>query len=190
MPPAPQSYLKKIVSLGEFILKNRGIAVAIAALLLVLFLGVFRQALVVLLLVAAASFSMFYGRFVPQVSLGVELVTLATVVTGLLHGGIMAALVGFVSLLAAETVGGRMTGTTIISLLGITATGLMVPLFSPWGITGAGIAAALFYDALIVPLYIATGSRIWNSLLYLVTHILFTIWIFFTVAPLVYRAAG
>ena len=177
-----------VVAAGELILKNRAIAVAAAAILLIIFAGFLRPAIVVILLVAAASLSMFYNRFVPQVSLGFELVTLATVITGFAYGGLLAALVGFAALFLAEIVGGRMTGTTIISFFGIIIAGLLVPVMKPWGITAAGIAATIIYDAIIFPLYIMTGSRLWKSLLFVGTHLIFNTWVFFSIAPLVQRA--
>ena len=180
---------RTITSVGTFILAHRGLGVAAAALLFIFAIGLLRPALTIVLLVGIASLSLVYNRFIQNISLGIELITLATVITGYAYGGLLAAVVGLVSLFIAEIISGTLGGKSGISFAGISIVALLLPLMkhAGWGITAAGIVATLIYDAIIIPLYLGTGSRLWKSLLFVTTHLLFNIWVFFTIAPIAYR---
>jgi hypothetical protein len=135
------------------------------------------------ILIGAAS--LLYNRFI-KISLGFEFVMLGTVLAGFLYGMPAALVTGILGMLLAFILTGHFTQGTIVSFIGITAVSLMIPLFKQMEISTAGIILTLIYDAIIVPGYLLTGSRIERTLLFVATHIAFNIWAFMTLAPRIY----
>ncbi len=174
-----------------FFWKSRAaIFLAIVSLALVLlFHNVVEMLVVMALFIGLGIMSLMYNRWI-KVSLGFELIMLGTVVTGLVYGRVPAVVVGAVALFVSEVITDRFTYSTFISFIGIFAVAMAIPFFQGTGITWAGIWMTLLYDAIIGPGYIIVGSSPWRTLLFVVTHILFNIWVFMFVAPLVLRIVG
>lgn len=138
---------------------------------------------------ALAAVSMLYNRWI-KVSLGVEFVMLGLVVTTLAFGRLPGLIVGIVGLFLAEVLSERFTYSTFVSFIGIAVVGLVAPnIFGMTGesITATGIIMTLVYDAVIAPGYILLGSNAGRTVLFVVTHIIFNIWVFSFIAPIVFR---
>ncbi|MBN2454165.1 hypothetical protein JXB11_01325 [Candidatus Woesearchaeota archaeon] len=136
-------------------------------------------------LAAIGAVSLLYNRAI-RVSLGIELVMMGTVITGLLYGTIPAAVVGVVSLFFAFLFTAHFTHATFVSFIAIIAVSFLVPVFSGMGITWAGIILTVIYDAIIAAGYLFLGSRVERTILFIATHIAFNVWVFTSVAPRIY----
>jgi hypothetical protein len=151
---------------------------------LVLMISMFRNLMIMLVLIALASVSMIYNRWV-NLSLGIELITLATVVAGIYYGTGTGILVGILTLLAAELVGGRMDPRTVVSFIGITVVGALSASFEPGQIKMAGIMMVVVYDLIIIPGYLFVGSNTVKTVVYGITHIVWNVFIFLNIAPVI-----
>ncbi len=170
--------------------KRVSVALVIVSIILLFFFRNFVEMLVVMaFFIALGIASMMYNRWI-KISLGIEFIMMGTVITGLVYGKVPAVIVGLVSLFFAEVITNRFTYSTFVSFLGIFAVSMATPMLQGISITWAGIWMTLLYDAVIGPGYILMGSSIWRTLLFVVTHILFNIWVFVFIAPLVFRLAG
>ncbi|MFH1398561.1 MAG: hypothetical protein ABIG95_00435 [Candidatus Woesearchaeota archaeon] len=164
--------------------KRRGYVVLVLFLFLLfsLFGRTHKMLFFVPVLMIFASFSMFYNWFF-RLSLGVELITLATVLCAVVYGPVTGAMVGFFSLLFAEIISTKLAYNTIISLAAVVVVGVVASAHLIENISVWGIAMTLLYDTMIIPLYVVTGSSPVKSFIYLVTHILWNGWVFTFVAP-------
>ncbi len=163
-------------------------AAVIAAILFVIFYSNLAKALFLMTAFTALGIiSLYYMKYI-KLSLGLELNMLGTVTIGLLYGTVPAIITGVVTLFVAELITERLTHSTVISFLGMAAVGIAIPLFpKEWSITAVGICATILYDVIIIPLYIMLGSSPARSVVFLVTHILFNIWVFSVIAPNLFR---
>jgi len=151
------------------------------------FLGSYDKALLIIpLLTILASFSMFYNLFI-RVSLGVELVMLATVLCAVVYGPVVGVIVGVISLLFAEVISTKLSYNTFISFIGITIVGFVASLYTGSNIAMWGIAMTIFYDIIIIPIYLLTGSNPTTSFIYVATHIPWNVWVFLFIAPRIYQ---
>lgn len=125
--------------------------------------------------------SLMYNRWI-KVSLGVELIMLGVVITGMLYGRIEALIVGFTALFFAEVLTNRFTHSTFVSFIGMFVIAMVVPSHADKNVAWVGIGMTLLYDAIILPGYLLLGSNLGRSLLFFATHLIFNVWIFFTVA--------
>lgn len=178
-----------VFSAGHLILnklKSNFILLIILALLIVFAGSLIKAIFIILAFYVLGSVSLFYNRWV-KMSLGFEFITFATVFTGMLYGPIAGAIVGFLSLTTAEIISARFTGSTIISLAAIAFIGAIAQNFVNWDIRYAGLLLAFIYDLIIIPLYILTGSHPIRSLLFMATHLLWNAWVFFVLAPPLWR---
>jgi hypothetical protein len=163
------------------------IAAAIVTLaLLFVFSDVIQAIFVMALFIVLGFASMMYNRWI-KVSLGVELIMLGTVITAAIYGSFPAIIVGFTALFAAEVFTNRFTYSTFISFVGLFIVAILVPTFETTSITWIGIWMTILYDAIILPGYLVLGSSPLRSILFLVTHLMFNIWLFIFVAPFVFR---
>lgn len=167
--------------------KRLGIALALGAMLLLMSLYDFVQMLVMMaVFIALGILSLMYNRWI-KVSLGVELILLGTVLATVLYGKTSGLIVGTVSLFLAEVMTDRFTYSTFISFIGIFTVVMVVPLLGEMSVTWKGIWMTVLYDAVIGPGYILVGSSPWRTLLFVVTHIMFNIWVFAFIAPTLFN---
>ncbi len=182
--------LESIGSFFRFLVEKRLIVLfALAALVLLFFFWSYIKVLAVMaIFVALAAASMFYNRWV-KVSIGVELVMLGLVLTSIVFGRPAGLFVGIFGLLLAELLSERFTYSTFVSFIGIAVVALIAPnVFHQTGsITSAGIILTLVYDAVIIPGYLLLGSNVGRSAFFVITHIIFNIWVFSFIAPTIYR---
>ncbi len=183
--------LESLASFLRFLIEKRLIVViALAAVVLLFFFWSYiKMFLVMGAFIALAAFSMLYNRWI-KVSLGVEFVMLGLVITSIAFGRLPGLVVGMVGLFLAEIISERFTYSTFVSFIGIAVVAVMAPNVFQWmshSITAAGIILTLIYDAIIIPGYLLLGSDIGRSGFFLVTHIIFNIWVFSFIAPLLFR---
>ncbi len=174
-------------SLEPLVKRKKALAFLVLLVVVALFLGRYNKALVFIpLLTVIASLSMIYNIFF-RLTLGFELILLATVLCSVAYGPVVGAVVGMVSLFCAEFISTKLTYNTFVGIIAIAIIGVISSFHLVENITTWGIAMVVLYDIIIVPGYIITGSSPVSSFIYLVTHIPFNIWIFYYVAPKVFE---
>ena len=151
--------------------------------------SIVRSMLLLIVLFVLASVSLIYNRWL-KVSLGFEFIMMATILTGVRFGPVAGALMGFFSLFTAELLAGRFTGSTVISLIAIVAVGFLTQFFKGAPIFVTGMALVIIYDAIIAPLYILTGSSPGRTGLFVLTHIIWNIWVFLVWVPIIISLFG
>ena len=177
------SFIRSLFERRLFIL----IALA-AAVLLFFFWGYVKAIVVMTFFIILGAVSMIYNRWV-KLSLGVEFVMLGLVVTSITLGRLPGLVVGVVSLFMAEVIAERFTYSTFVSFIGIAVVALVAPnvFHQTNSITSAGIILTVIYDAIIIPGYLLLGSNVGRSALFVVTHIIFNVWVFSFLAPAFFR---
>lgn len=180
-------------SLASFLklLIEKRLIVFFAIVVFVLLFFFWSQVKVILVMaffIALAAASMLYNRLI-KVSLGAEFIMLGLVITTLAFGRLPGLIVGIVGLFLAEVLSERFTYSTFVSFIGIAVVGLTAPnVFNQTNsITATGIIMTVIYDAVIIPGYLLLGSNLGRSALFVVTHIIFNVWVFSFIAPLLVR---
>lgn len=172
----------------DSLVKRKKVLIMLGVLFVIgFFLGSYDKALLIIpMLTILASFSMIYNLFI-RVSLGVELVIMATVLCALVYGPVVGIVVGVVSLFFAEVISTKLSYNTFISFIGIVIVGFVASLYSGSNIAMWGIAMTILYDIIIIPIYLLTGSNPTSSFIYVVTHIPWNVWVFLFIAPRIYQ---
>ncbi|MBI2176452.1 hypothetical protein HYU40_03865 [Candidatus Woesearchaeota archaeon] len=183
--------LESLTSFLRFLFEKKLIViVAIAVMALLFFFWAYVKVLAAMaFFIFLGAVSMIYNRWI-KVSIGVELVMLGLVITSIAFGRLPGLIVGMVGLFLAEIVSERFTYSTLVSFVGIIVAGLTAPnVFHMLGesITATGIALTVVYDAIIAPGYLMLGSNLGRTAFFVITHIIFNIWVFSFVAPLLFR---
>jgi len=187
------SKVPQFESFGAFarFLVEKRIAIIIliaAALLLIFFWHYIQVAVVMAAFIALGAVSMLYNRWI-KISLGFEFVMLGLVLTAIAFGTVPGLIVGLVGLFLAEILSERFTYSTFVSFAGIIVVALLA--HTVFGltnsITATGIILTLIYNLIIIPGYLLLGSSIGRSALFSVTHLIFNIWVFSFIAPLLFR---
>lgn len=183
--------LESFASFLKFLVEKRFIILLVlAALVLLFFFWAYIKTLVVMVFfIILGAFSMIYNRWI-KVSVGVEFVMLGLVVTSAVFGRLPGLIVGLVGLFLAEIIAERFTYSTFVSFIGIAVVGLTAPNVFHWmddSITSTGIIMTLLYDAIIIPGYLLLGSNLGRSALFTITHIIFNVWVFSFIAPLLVK---
>lgn len=185
-----QTEKKRFPSVARFSLfvKKYKLPISLGLLGLLLFFVIFRQVGFLLVLTALAIVSRLYERFL-RLEWGIELVTMAVVLTTIVVGPFMGALIGIVSLTISVILNHPMEDPKYLptSYLGLTIGAYVVSLFSSSSLLVAGMAGTIAYNLVIDPLAIIFGARTFKVILFAVTNIAFNYFAFTTIAPLLMR---
>jgi len=136
--------------------------------------------IILLLLMGIISDSI--NRFLPF-SLGIEFIMMGVILSSRVYSPIIGIMIGIIGLTVAELFIMRFKIGLLFSYVGIIMVGFLSHIFANSDITTTGIALTVFYDAFILPGYYFTGSNPVKLLIFGSTHILFNIWVFVKVAP-------
>ncbi len=182
--------LESLASFFKFLIEKKLIVVIaiVAAVLLFFFWAYVKLLAVMAFFIALGAVSMIYNRWV-KLSVGVEFVMLGLVITSIAFGRLPGLIVGLAGLFLAEIISERFTYSTFVSFIGIAVVALIAPniFHQTNNITSAGIILTVIYDAIIIPGYLLLGSNPGRSAFFMVTHIIFNIWVFSFIAPMVFR---
>jgi|GEM_PF-1172901 len=166
--------------------QHRRIAIAAGSILLVFsaffFYNYMRAGIVLLSLTAMGAISRAWQRFFP-LEFGIELVMLATVVSGVAYGAAAGLIVGFVSLvlstlLTQEDPGKMWPAFITIMVIGFLAGTLTIANIAMWG-----VIFTVLYDAIISVIYISSGHSAIKTFIFDATHIAFNYFVFYNIAP-------
>lgn len=161
----------------------RTLALIAAAASVFLFFNYLKAGIVLISLTALGAISRAWQRFFP-VEFGVELVMLATVISGFAYGAFAGLFVGVVSLilstiLTQEDPGKMWPAFATIGFIGFLAGTLTIANVALWG-----VIFTVAYDAIITAIYISMGFSIIKTLIFDATHIAFNYFVFYHVAPI------
>jgi hypothetical protein len=147
----------------------------------------YRRFLFTGILIGLASISMIYQRYFRYSHyFGVELCMMATALAGRAYGPHYGAFTGFFSIFFAFIISGNFKYSSFVSLLTLPLIGAIVPLFGELSLLYLGLLMTVLYDIIILPLYMMLGSRLFPSIVFFLTHLLFNYWIFTTIAPFIF----
>src|SRR3989338_407489 len=176
---------ENFAALVRFLFEKRLIILlALAAAVLLFFFWSYVKMLVVMaMFIAIGAMSMLYNRWI-KVSLGVEFVMLGLVLTSIAFGRLPGLVVGMVGLFLAEVLSERFTYSTFVSFIGVAVVALTAPnIFNQTNsLTSTGIILTVIYDAVIAPGYLLLGGNVGRTALFVVTHIIFNVWVFSFIA--------
>lgn len=183
--------LENLASFARSMVKRKlVVTLALAAIVSLFFFWAYVKLLAAMaFFIALGAVSMIYNRWI-KISVGVEFVLFGLVITSVAFGRLPGLVVGVVSLFLAEVISERFTYSTFVSFVGVAVVALIAPNVFQWAnhsIMAAGIILTIIYDALIIPGYLLLGSDIGRSSFFVVTHLIFNIWVFSFIAPLVLR---
>lgn len=182
--------LESLASFLKFLIEKKlFVVIAIVAAVLLFFFWAYVKLLVIMaFFIALGAVSMIYNRWI-KVSVGVELVMLGLVINSIAFGRLPGLIVGLVGLFLAEIISERFTYSTFVSFIGIAVIAVIAPniFHQTNSITSAGIILTVIYDAIIIPGYLLLGSNVGRSAFFVVTHIIFNIWVFSFIAPMMFR---
>ena len=172
---------------NKYLEKNLLRKIIISSILIIVILIIassFQKLFFTVFLILLGILSFLHNRFFRlSHTIGFELCTFATVLTGVAYGPGIGALTGAVSITGGMIVGGYFKHSSFISIITLPLMGVLAYYFRDLPITTLGVAITILYDAIIIPFYILLGSRISKSIVFIITHIFINFWIFSTVAP-------
>jgi len=165
--------LEKASSLVDRILEKRRYLLGILILVLLFFFIAinFRRVFLTTLLIAAGSLSMLYQRYFEfSKYIGFELCMMSTVLVALAYGPHFGAFAGFATIFFALILSSNFKHSSFISILTLPLIGAIVPFFKDMPLVYIGLLMTALYDAIILPLYVMLGSRIYSSIIFFMTR--------------------
>lgn len=176
----------KLAAAGDFVRGNvKKIAAAIVVLLafsLVFNVSV-KTVFAIPLLILAASFSTFYFNYF-SAPINFELVKLATIVAAASYGLVPGLAVGLASTFFGKVLIGRVDEKLPFSMLMISVIAVAAAMFSGAGITALGITLVLAYNVTMLSLSLLMGGDLAWNVPYEATNLLFNVFLFVKLAPL------
>jgi len=153
----------------------------ISLMLIILFL-LFKSFFIISALILIGALSIFYKRFL-SIGLGIELITLVTVLGGISYGSGTGAFIGFTSMTIGMIITNKMFKDVIGSLVNIslmTIVGFFSVLVPVESLVLGGLILTIAYDILFTTLMIIMMPRIGKLIVYVLTHAFFN-YIFFKI---------
>ncbi|MBT4022945.1 hypothetical protein HN789_05385 [archaeon] len=125
--------------------------------------------------------------WLPQ--LGFELYSTATILTGLLLGPWLGLLQGILSQFFAYFFSGKIKHYALIGIISWAIIGFICGLIRNLNIsvTKIGIFFIVLYEGITTPLFRLSGVRTFSAIFHLITHIIIGIFLFSTLAPILYN---
>lgn len=167
------------------LVKNR--ARVIAILLIFFTLGIaysryLKVGIVAIAFIAMAAFSKIYHRII-KTTMGIDLVFFTTVMVALVYRNILLSLVvGWIGLIAADTISSRFSYTSIISLICITIISFAAGLLGGLPLAISAIILMILFEIIAALLYSLMGSSIDKIALFLISHFLFNLFMIISFA--------
>lgn len=177
-------------SVAEQLFRNRR-AMLLAFLLVVFSLFMFTRHRIVFftaVLIMAGILSLIPSRYFRYYHhLGIELCTMAAVLTSKAYGPAAGAFTGGISIFLGFVLSGKFKPSYFISVLVMPLIGVLAHFIRDMPLFYTGLLMTVVYDLIILPFYVAMGSKAHSIAVFFATHILFNFWIFSTIAPLIYK---
>jgi len=106
------------------------------------------------------------------------------ITTSIAYNSFIGSFVGIASLFLATLWTGRFTPSVFAAFPLILLFSFLAPALAGFGITKAGIIITLFYDLLLIFIYLVFfGGRLHRSTIFFLTHFFWNIWVFVSIAP-------
>lgn len=170
-------HLKKIFS---FLRARRRLILIL--LITLLFLFMYLKYLVIIIFILLAGVSKFYHRFFKS-SLGLSLVLFTTIMTMLIYNNlILGFIVAWLGLLLADFIGNKLSYTSLVSIFILSFIVLISSFFVNLPLITAYIVLTIIFEILSIILYYLMGSSPQKIIIYLVSHLLFNLFLILTFA--------
>jgi hypothetical protein len=183
MEKKTSSSLEKIFPL----IKNRARMVVVFGILFVLtimFSSYIKAGLFILLFIALSGVSKFYHKFFKS-TIGVDLVFFTTMMIALAYNNILLTLIiAWPGLIIADSLGTKFSHTSVVSLIGLTIIALVAKLLMstllPFIISA--IILMVIYETITCVAYYFLGSSFDKIAVFLVSHLMFNLFLIFSFA--------
>lgn len=188
--PRPSLIVRASTGILKVLLKHRWklLFLGILFLLIVNYPQQSRKIITILLLTIIASFSTFY-KFRVKISLGVELVTMATVLTSLVYGPVIGAIVGIISSTLSVVLPQMVDASDVFYVVAHAVVAFVVYALRGWPLMALVIIAMLIEWAMSEPIRLLSGSIELRTMafLYMSSNLIWNILVFIYIAPPVYN---
>jgi hypothetical protein len=175
--------IKEILEKIFIFIKDKKRLVLIALILLVLgfaFSQYVKTLIFVAIFIALGGISKFYHRFFKS-TVGIDLILYTTLMAAIVYRNMFFSFaVGWVGLIIADSLGMKFSYTSIISLSGLTVVILMSRFFIGLPIIFSLILLTVIFEIVSILMYYFMGSSPQKILIFLISHLLFNLFMIFT----------
>ncbi|MBN1503108.1 hypothetical protein JW930_06185 [Candidatus Woesearchaeota archaeon] len=163
---------------------SKWILISLLALVIILLLKRRLSSIfLVIILIFLASVSIYWKRFT-RLSLGIELNSFVTIILSSTYTTIFGLVIGVITVFIGYLLNRRVCMYMFIPMIGVSLIAFLSPLFSPLGITTAGIVLNLIYNGIIHFIYVVLlKNNFLNSILSFSINFLLNIYLFYYIAP-------
>ena len=160
------------------------ICIFLATALFFLYFAFVKEAIILAAFIALGAISRLWQRFFPA-PIGANLIMLFAVISGAGYGSFAGMLVGIVSLIISSIMVQDDLATTAAPIFAMSVVGYLAGILSisASNISLWGLALTVLYDAVISVEHILLGRANINTVIFVVTHLVFNYFVFFTFAP-------
>ena len=160
------------------LIKNRARIIIILTLFLILTLFYYRFvkiSIYVIAFIIVGGLSKFYHRFLKS-TIGIDLVLFTTIMTALVYKSVILSLiVGWLGLVIADTIGSRFSYTSFVSLIGLASVSIVSQLIISLPIIAGAIILIIIFEIISAIFYVLMGSSPQKITVFLVSHLLFNV---------------
>src|SRR3989338_2589404 len=168
----PLHYLLRYLFKSEKHLK-----IGIIAVVLLAAFALFYKYLIVIFFIVLGAVSLIHTIWTKNY-FGFELCTLATVLCAIKFGPLVGALVGATSIVLGLILSINLDAGLFLAAIMFSVVGVIASFFSFQQIVFAGMLCAIVYDFVMISFYLLMGSSPVTSVVYFITHMLTTYYVF------------
>ena len=178
--------IRVLTNILKFLLKNRWKVLLLGIFLLIFinYTRLVKDILIILVLMVIGSFSTFY-KYRVKISLGVELVTMVTVLTSLVYGPIIGAIVGVISSTLSVVLPQMVDASDVLYIVSKIVVAIVVYILRGSPLMFLCVIALVIEWIMSEPLRLMSGSIELRmmSFLYMSTGLIWNIFVFIYLAP-------
>ncbi len=161
------------------------IALVILFIINILMGPTFKFIILFIIFTLVGAFSTFYKNYL-EGPINFELVKLSAIMMTVAYNPIAGISVGLIASVMGKILTGKVDQTIIMSFVGIIVICVIAGFFPTANIVTLGIVLTLVYYLVISPFIIMMGGSVWYGIIYIATDVIFNIFIFLRLAPLIY----
>ncbi|MFH2019970.1 MAG: hypothetical protein ABIJ34_01020 [archaeon] len=165
---------------------NKAILSGLVVLFVVMIYSSYLKSIIVsILFIFLSGISKIYHRYFKS-TIGIDFICFLTLMISLVYNNILLSfLVGFAGLIIADVLGTRLSHTSLVSMIGITAIILASGLFNRFPLTLSLVVLTLAFEIISVIFYNLLGSSPDKIIIFFVTHFAFNMFLIFTFSGMI-----
>jgi len=178
-----KTFQESLKSLYSHIKKNKKIVLlSFIILFLILTYSQYIKTLIVsIIFILFSSISKIYHKFFKS-TIGIDLVLFLTLIISITYNQFLGFFVGFSGLILADMIATKINYTSLISLIGLTMVILLSKFLINFPIIIGMIILTLIYELISVILYYLMGSSPQKIFIFLISHIIFNLFMILSFA--------